>query len=117
MNSTLVNRNVIIGGHRTSIRLEMEMWEALDEICRREGMVPNTLCSMIDAARDDTSRTSTIRSFIVRYFRCIDTPGGRVGNALQMAMGFGRLRSIGMGRSFAPVAGMAPSTRMPAAGD
>ncbi|HEU0118665.1 MAG TPA: ribbon-helix-helix domain-containing protein, partial [Alphaproteobacteria bacterium] len=34
--STLVSRNVTIAGHRTSVRLEPEMWSGLSEICRRE---------------------------------------------------------------------------------
>ncbi|MCA8931848.1 MAG: ribbon-helix-helix domain-containing protein, partial [Rhodospirillaceae bacterium] len=31
MTSTLLSRNITVDGHRTSIRLEPEMWEALDE--------------------------------------------------------------------------------------
>jgi len=34
--STLVSRNVTIGGHRTSCRLEPFMWDALYDICARE---------------------------------------------------------------------------------
>lgn len=31
--STLVSRNVVISGRRTSVRLEPEMWDGLREIC------------------------------------------------------------------------------------
>ena len=36
--SRLINRNVVGMGGRTSMRLEPELWDALDEIARREGM-------------------------------------------------------------------------------
>ena len=117
MDSSLVKRNVIIRGHRTSLCLEMEMWEALDDICRREGLSLNLLCTMIDTAQHDTSRTSTIRCFTLRYFRCIDAPGGRAVNALQMAMGLGRIRSTGLGQGFLPPAGPMPAARATAGAD
>ena len=41
--STLVNRNVTIGRRRTSLRLEPAMWDALEEICRREEMSQHEL--------------------------------------------------------------------------
>jgi hypothetical protein len=34
--SRLVNRNVVAGTGRTSMRLEPELWDALLEICQRE---------------------------------------------------------------------------------
>ncbi len=34
--SSLISRNVTVAGHRTSMRLEPAMWDALGEICRRE---------------------------------------------------------------------------------
>ena len=36
--SALVSRNVRVDGHRTSVRLEPDMWEALRDICSREGV-------------------------------------------------------------------------------
>ena len=42
--STLVNRNVTIGDHRTSLRLEQAMWDAVAEICRREELTMGELC-------------------------------------------------------------------------
>jgi len=32
----LVCRNVVVFGHRTSMRLEPEVWQAMGDICRRE---------------------------------------------------------------------------------
>ena len=36
--STLISRNVRMDGRRTSVRFEPDMWEALRDICSREGM-------------------------------------------------------------------------------
>ena len=46
--STLVTRNVRIGGRRTSLRLEPALWDALDEVCQREGLTRHQLCTRID---------------------------------------------------------------------
>jgi predicted DNA-binding ribbon-helix-helix protein len=74
--STLVNRNVTIGRRRTSLRLEPAMWDALEEICRREDMSQHELCAKIDARRRSSSLTAAIRVFIVNYFRAAATEVG-----------------------------------------
>ena len=74
--STLVNRNVTIGQRRTSLRLEPAMWDALEEICRREEMSQHELCAMIDERRRASSLTAAIRVFIVNYFRAAATEEG-----------------------------------------
>lgn len=70
--STLVNRNVTVNGHRTSMRLEPSMWDALDEICRREAATIHKLCSMIDSIRVQSTLTAAMRVFIVTYFRAAE---------------------------------------------
>ncbi len=74
--STLVNRNVTIGRRRTSLRLEPAMWDALEEICRREEMSKHELCAMIDGRRRSSSLTAAIRVFMVTYFRAAATEVG-----------------------------------------
>ena len=74
--STLVNRNVTIGRRRTSLRLEPAMWDALEEICRREEMNQHELCERIDERRRASSLTAAIRVFIVNYFRAAATEEG-----------------------------------------
>ncbi len=69
MQGKLVSRNVTIGGHRTSIRLEEATWGALDQICSIEGTSLHELCTMIERFRHGSSRTSSVRAFIVTYFR------------------------------------------------
>ena len=77
--STLVNRNVFVGKRRTSLRLEPAMWDALTEICRREGLTVHQLCALIDERRLASSLTAAIRVFIVNYFRSAATEGGHAG--------------------------------------
>ena len=36
----LVNRNFVADRGRTSMRLEPELWDALLEVCQREGLMP-----------------------------------------------------------------------------
>ncbi len=83
--STLVNRNVTIGRRRTSLRLEPAMWDALEEICRREEASQHELCAMIDERRRASSLTAAIRVFIVNYFRAAAIEAGHA------HMGHGRL--------------------------
>lgn len=74
--STLVNRNVAIGGHRTSMRLEPAMWEALEEIAAREGLTLSQLCERVDARRRESTLTAAMRVFTMSYFRIAATEQG-----------------------------------------
>src|SRR5579864_172853 len=75
-NSTLVNRNVTVAGRRTSIRLEPDMWEALHQICRREGKTLNEIVTEIDRQRVASSLTAAIRVYLLSYFRAAATDEG-----------------------------------------
>ena len=67
--SRLVNRNVVAGRGRTSMRLEPELWDALAEICMRERQDLPSLMRQIEAVGYAGSRTSAVRVFVVQYFR------------------------------------------------
>ena len=69
LRSTLINRNVTVNGHRTSMRLEPAMWEALEDICRREAKTVHEICSLVEEHRVQSSLTAAMRVFIVGYFR------------------------------------------------
>ena len=69
MNSSLQSRNVMVGGKRTSMRLEPEMWEGLFDIARHEKKSVNAICSEVDRTRCQSSLTSAVRVFIVSYYR------------------------------------------------
>ena len=74
--STLANRNVRIGQRRTSLRLEPAMWDALDEICRREGLTRHQLCTRIDRHGRASTLTAAVRVFVVGYYRAAATEDG-----------------------------------------
>jgi predicted DNA-binding ribbon-helix-helix protein len=65
-------------GRRTSVRLEQAMWDALEEICRREGKVLNQLVTEIDHIRRESSLTAAIRVTIMLYFKIAATERGHV---------------------------------------
>ncbi len=81
--STLVSRNITVLGHRTSVRLEPEMWVAMREIAQREKCRIHDLCSLIQKRKNqNTSLTAAIRVFLMLYYRAASTEEGhlRVGH-------------------------------------
>ena len=74
----LVTRNVRIGPHRTSIRLEPTMWAAFDEVVQREGTSPHELCTLIAEDKRFPNFTSAVRVFLLEYFRSAATASGHV---------------------------------------
>jgi predicted DNA-binding ribbon-helix-helix protein len=77
--SRLVNRNVVAGRGRTSMRLEPELWDALSEICEREALDMSTLVRQVEAAGHIGGRTSAVRVYIQNYFRAAATEIGHAG--------------------------------------
>ncbi len=55
------------------------MWDALEEICGREGMTEHELCTRIDGLDIASSLTASVRVFIVTYFRGAATEKGHAG--------------------------------------
>ena len=75
--SSLVSRNVNVHGQRTSVRLERQMWECMIEICRREFCTPHDVCSYVAERKPrHGSLTSSLRVFILDYFRKSSTEDG-----------------------------------------
>lgn len=74
--SRLVNRNVTVARGRTSMRLEPELWSALEEMCARERISMTEAIQRIDACGLPGSRTSAVRVKLVRYFRAAATEEG-----------------------------------------
>jgi len=62
-------RTVTLSGRRTSLRLEHAVWDALDDILRRERQTLNQLLTSIDATKEDASLAACVRVFVVLYFR------------------------------------------------
>src|SRR5271163_4251370 len=74
--SRLVNRNVVAERGRTSMRLEPELWEALLEICGREGEDMSSLVRKVEQNGHSGGRTSAVRVFVMSYFRSATTEAG-----------------------------------------
>ncbi len=73
--SKLLSKNVRIEGHRTSVRLERDMWEALEDICERERLGLNEMCTLVARAHRSGGFTSSLRVFIMNYYRDQDSVG------------------------------------------
>ncbi len=57
-------------GHRTSVSLEAEFWEAFREIAQEKGMALNELAAEIDDGRtSDEGLASAIRLYVLRHYR------------------------------------------------
>ena len=76
MQSRLVNRNIIAVRGRSSMRLEPEIWDALQEICKRERVALGDLVQKVEGAQSEGGRTSAVRVFAFQYFRAAATDEG-----------------------------------------
>lgn len=75
--SSLVSRNITILGRRTSIRLEPEMWTALNDISKRERCSIHDICGLVyTRKKEQTSLTAAIRVFLILYYRAASTEQG-----------------------------------------
>jgi predicted DNA-binding ribbon-helix-helix protein len=72
--SSLVIHNVVVAGRRTSVRLEPVMWEALQDIARRQERTVHDLVTEIDRERSASSLTAAIRVYIVAFYRSAAAP-------------------------------------------
>jgi predicted DNA-binding ribbon-helix-helix protein len=90
----LINRNVTVNGRRTSIRLEPEMWDALEEISKREGVRVSDVVSRIDthARQSGSGLTARVRVFVLGYFRAAATEKGHMNAGHGLFYGRARAR-------------------------
>jgi predicted DNA-binding ribbon-helix-helix protein len=88
--STLISRNISLEDRRTSIRLEPEMWDALHEICAREGRSMHEICTVIDRQRNQSGLTAGVRVYILTYFREAATEEGHARASRRRATHGGR---------------------------
>lgn len=66
-----LRRNVTVSGRRTSVSLEVAMWEALRELCDREQLTAAELFTLVDQKREEASLASALRIFALTYFRLL----------------------------------------------
>ncbi len=60
--------SVVVEGHKTSVSLEPEFWQAFTVICREQGLSVTRKIEEIDAARQ-TNLSSAIRLFVLAHFQ------------------------------------------------
>ena len=62
-------RSLTIAGHRTSISLEDDFWDALKDMSKTKGKSLPVLIAEIDAGRGSRGLSSAIRSAILAFYR------------------------------------------------
>jgi len=73
MNARPKKRSLTLKGHRTSVSLEDEFWQAFREIASERGQPINVLAAEIDTERGiETGLASAIRLFVLRYYRNLE---------------------------------------------
>lgn len=64
----IVKRSLTLKGHRTSVSLESEFWEAFRASAAARSLSLNALASQIDAARLDGDQTADNLSAAIRLY-------------------------------------------------
>lgn len=65
--SSLVMHTLVVGGHRTSVRLEPVIWDALKGIARDQEVKVHDLVSDISRQHIASGLTTAIRVYVVTY--------------------------------------------------
>lgn len=73
-NSTVLKRSIELARRKTSVSLENEFWEALGEIARNRNIPIAVLIEQIHNNRTGNNLSSSIRLFVLSYFRTVRRP-------------------------------------------
>ena len=68
MESLVIKRSIIIGGHKTSVSLEDDFWNALKGIAHGRGETLSHLIANIDASRQFDNLSSALRVFVLQHY-------------------------------------------------
>ena len=69
MSGNSTKRSVYIDGHKTSISLENEFWDALREIARQKNFSASALIATIAKSKNSDNLSSAIRVFVLDHFQ------------------------------------------------
>ena len=69
MKSRVMKRSTLVDGHKTSVTLEDEFWNALKEIAVAQNISAAALVSKIDSGREAANLSSAIRVYVLSYYR------------------------------------------------
>ena len=77
MKSLVVKRSIFLAGRKTSVSLEDEFWNALKKIASDRNVTLSELVSGIDKQRQHGNLSSTLRLFVLEYYRgkAAENPG------------------------------------------
>ncbi len=71
MSGRPVKHSLTLKGHRTSVSLEAEFWDAFQALARKRGQSLNELAAEVDAGRaGDVGLASAIRVYVLQAFAC-----------------------------------------------
>ena len=63
-------RSLTLAGHRTSVSLEDEFWDALRHIAAHHGLAVNTLAAQVDSARPpEQGLASALRVYVLEWYQ------------------------------------------------
>ena len=63
-----IKKSLILSGHKTSVALEKEFWEALERIANKNNISTDALIQKIDQNDRNGSLASALRVFILSSF-------------------------------------------------
>ena len=66
--SRVKKRSVRIGGHKTSLTVEDEFWQAFKHIARERELPLSNLLADIDTQRAHANFSSVIRLFVLKHY-------------------------------------------------
>ena len=69
MKSLVVKRSIFLAGHKTSVSLEDDFWNALKQIAGGRHMTLSDLVGAIDAQRQHGNLSSALRLFVLDFYR------------------------------------------------
>jgi predicted DNA-binding ribbon-helix-helix protein len=69
MKSPVVKRSIVIAGHKTSVSLEDDFWEALKEIAAGRKATLSEVVASIDSSRSQGNLSSAIRLYVLDHYR------------------------------------------------
>ncbi|MFA6264582.1 MAG: ribbon-helix-helix domain-containing protein [Pseudolabrys sp.] len=69
MNSPVIKRSIVIGGHKTSVSLEDAFWQGLKEIAVARQMTLSDMVASIDTDRRQGNLSSAIRLYVLDHYR------------------------------------------------
>jgi len=75
MSGRPIKHSLTLQGHRTSVTLEAEFWQAFRTIADEKGIALNALAAEVDAGRaPETGLASAIRVYVLRHYRAQARP-------------------------------------------